>query len=285
MTNNKVVPVEGEKENQEGNTIKPEKNLDDDNKDLAKSNINASSVKTNIKKEPDPNSFNEKCRGRVKAFLNHWSVTIIMFSVTVFALFGDDIRTIASDGSADTAFYDITTYAMFCFCLEISLTIYGDPDYFNSFFFWLDLLSTSTLVFDIGWMKNAILGTGVSLGAKDVGQLARAAKSAKAGLKASRIIRIVRLIRLIRIVKLFKASQSSNPEAEKAKKLAREKKQKEKLEKMEQLEIQRMRAKGIDVKVKNSQDDLYCEEANPADAPKPENSEAQEPYQETNVGK
>jgi len=147
------------------------------------------------------------------------------------------------------------------------------------------VLSTATLVFDIGWMKDAVLGTGGGIGLANSGQLARAAKSAKAGLRAARIIRIVRLIRLLRIVKLFKASQASNPEAEKKKKLEREKKQKDKLEKMEQAEIARMRAKGIAVQVKNSQDDLYCDDSNPADAPKPEDTEQKDPYQETNVGK
>lgn len=134
-------------------------------------------------------------------------------------------------------------------------------------------------------MKNAILGTGTGAGAKDAGQLARAAKSSKIGARAARVVRIVRLIRLIRIVKLYKAAQASDPEKEKKKKMERERKQKEKAEKMEQMEIERLRAQGIEVKVKQSLDDLYCEEANPADAPKPNTPEAKEPYQETNVGK
>merc|ERR1712054_574354 len=207
QNNNKVVPVEGE--DSKGDTLKPNEESQDN--DLTKSAVKSQKA---IPKPtaPDPNSFNEKCKGRVKKFLEHWTVTTIMFMVTVFALFGDDVRTVATNGSGDDLFYDITTYAMIAFCVEISLSVYGLGDYFNSFFFWLDVLSTATLVFDIGWMKNAVLGTGGGIGLANSGQLARAAKSAKAGLRAARIIRIVRLIRLLRIVKLFKASQASNPE-------------------------------------------------------------------------
>jgi len=81
------------------------------------------------------------------------------------------------------------------FTLEILLTVYGDPEYLWSFFFWLDLLSTLTLIFDIGWISDKIFGTGDSGGAKDAGQLARAARTSKIGSRAARIVRIIRLIR------------------------------------------------------------------------------------------
>jgi hypothetical protein len=95
----------------------------------------------------------------------------------------------------------------------------------------------------------------------------------------------VRLIRLIRIVKLYKASQSSDPEAEKRKKLEREEAQREAGNKLEELENERLRAAGVQIIVRNSMDDLYCEEANPADAPKLDQETEKDPYQETNVGK
>ncbi len=34
------------------------------------------------------------------------------------------------------------------------------PGYFNSFFFWLDVVSTLSIVLDIGWVSSSILGDG-----------------------------------------------------------------------------------------------------------------------------
>jgi hypothetical protein len=32
-------------------------------------------------------------------------------------------------------------------------------DYFLSFFFWLDLVSTVSMIFDIGWISDLLYGT------------------------------------------------------------------------------------------------------------------------------
>lgn len=76
------------------------------------------------------------------------------------------------------------------------MSCYAKPEYLFSFFFILDLLSTITLLMDVGWISDFILGENSSN------------KSAiQVGTKATRLIRIIRLIRLVRIVKLYKAAQ------------------------------------------------------------------------------
>lgn len=82
------------------------------------------------------------------------------------------------------------------FFIEICLSCYAKDDYLNSFFFYLDLISTATLLLDVGWISDAIFGSSSS-----------SAAAAKVSTKATRLIRILRLIRLIRIVKLYKAAQ------------------------------------------------------------------------------
>lgn len=44
--------------------------------------------------------------------------------------------------------------------IELILASISKDDYFLSFYFWLDLISTVSLIFDIGWFWDAILGTG-----------------------------------------------------------------------------------------------------------------------------
>jgi hypothetical protein len=95
--------------------------------------------------------------------INHWTVTAFMTGVTVYALFGDDIRAGCFRKPADNIFYGFTIAAMALFFLELCLASIAKEDYFLSFYFWLDLISTVSLIFDIGWFWDAILGTGGSV--------------------------------------------------------------------------------------------------------------------------
>ncbi len=143
--------------------------------------------------------------------MNHWSITIFMTLVTIYALFGDDIRALCFTKTADTVFYGLTIVAMTLFMIEIVVQAICKEGYFLSFYFWLDLVATLSLVFDIGWFWDAILGTGSSTGnnAAAATKAAKAGRGARVGTKASRIARIVRLIRLIRIVKLYKNANAA----------------------------------------------------------------------------
>lgn len=76
-------------------------------------------------------------------------------------------------------------------------------DYFNSFFFWLDIISTISLIFDIGLITSQ-MGLGGGNPAGNTAALARAGRASRVGTKAGRV---VRLVRLIRIVKLYKTAQ------------------------------------------------------------------------------
>jgi uncharacterized membrane-anchored protein len=83
-----------------------------------------------------------------------------MTLVTVYALLGDDLRIICWDNSADPYFLGITCASMVFFAIEIVLASMGKPEYFNSFFFWLDIISTLSLVTDIEPFMEAVLGGG-----------------------------------------------------------------------------------------------------------------------------
>jgi hypothetical protein len=121
-----------------------------------------------------------------------------MTIVTIYALFFDDLRILFVAKSVDDWFFGITLLGMICFALEIMLASYAIPDYIFSFFFYLDLVSTLSMIPDCGWIWDAIIGdSGTSSSATDLAKTSRASK-------VTRVIRIIRLIRLIRIVKLYK---------------------------------------------------------------------------------
>ncbi|OMJ87200.1 hypothetical protein SteCoe_11124 [Stentor coeruleus] len=144
--------------------------------------------------------------------IDHWSFTAWMTILTIYALFGDDVRISAFTVSSDTAFNYITTICLFFFMLEIALASLCKKDYWLGFFFWLDLISTISLITDIGWVWDEMTGGGSSTGssASKASQVARAGRASRAGTRAARIIRIIRVIRLIRIVKLYKMAQDAS---------------------------------------------------------------------------
>ena len=103
----------------------------------------------------------------------------------------------------------------FCiFTLEIVLSAYAKNGYLFSFFFWLDLISTASMLLDVGWISDVVFSTDSgtsspfsSSGSTSAAQVAAAAKTSRIGTRTAKLIRIIRLIRMIRIVKLYKEAE------------------------------------------------------------------------------
>ncbi|GMI02113.1 hypothetical protein TrLO_g10053 [Triparma laevis f. longispina] len=91
----------------------------------------------------------------------------------------------------------------------------------GSFYFWLDLLSTLSLIFEIPIFLNQLIdsaneettsvggGAGDDSGAVSGAEQARAGKASRAGARAGRVVKIIRMVRLIRLVKLWKYFEQS----------------------------------------------------------------------------
>ena len=87
-----------------------------------------------------------------------------MTIITIYSLFGDDIRVLGFGKSADDAFNILNCLSLFLFSVEIILASISKDDYWLGFYFWLDLISTVSLITDIGWIMDAIMGTSSSGG-------------------------------------------------------------------------------------------------------------------------
>lgn len=135
---------------------------------------------------------------QVRKFLDHYWTMAFMTALTIYALFFDDIRIIAFPKEADDVFFGITFVGILIFSVEVILGVFALPGYTGSFFCWLDIISTLTMVPDCGWIwKHIIEGGGEGSSATDLAKTTRAARIV-------RVIRIFRLIRLLRIAKLYK---------------------------------------------------------------------------------
>lgn len=138
----------------------------------------------------------------MEKFLENYFVVGFMAMVTIYSLFFDDIRSAAFGEHADMTFYIITFICMTLFVLEIFLSSISKKNYFLAFFFWLDIISTVSMIPDIGFIWDPIIGIKSSNNAQ-ANDYTSVAKTSRAG-RVTRVIRIIRLIRLIRIVKLYK---------------------------------------------------------------------------------
>jgi len=153
-----------------------------------------------------------RLRRKLEHFLENTYFVAFMTLITIYALFADDIRQLIPNKSVDDGFFTMASICLGFFTFEIILSCLAKPGYFLGFFFWLDIISTASLIFDIGWISNLIFGTSGNAGAAGAAKLARAGRASRVGTRAGRIVRVVRLIRLIRIVKLYKAAQTTMAE-------------------------------------------------------------------------
>lgn len=133
-----------------------------------------------------------------------------MTVITIYTLFFDDIRVILIPKAADDAFFTITVICFLLFLFEIILSSIVKEGFLCGFFFWLDVLATGSMIFDIGWLMENLNNASQADSAGSVAQSSRAAR-------VTRIVRLVRLIRLVRIVKLYKQAKLAQQRREEAK--------------------------------------------------------------------
>ena len=144
-----------------------------------------------------------------KVAANVWFQTFTTL-ITIYALFGDDLKTAEFDKTTDGAFDILVFSATAIFAIEICINSLGRAGYFNSFYFWLDIVSTATLALDVSFISESVFGNADTVADEARGLGAHSGQGnggsmlSKAGSKASRIVRIIRLIRLIRVVKIYK---------------------------------------------------------------------------------
>jgi hypothetical protein len=87
---------------------------------------------------------------------------MIMLIVTIYALIGDDIRILSFNKDHDSVFLLLNVVSFSLFMIELIFSSIGVKNYFGSFFFWLDLLSTLSIVTDIEPLWAAIISIGGS---------------------------------------------------------------------------------------------------------------------------
>jgi hypothetical protein len=150
-----------------------------------------------------------------------------MTFVVLYTLFGDDIRAWLTPKEADPYFYVGFIFSMVLFAVEITVKTVVDEDYKYSFFFWLDIVATVTLVIDIPWLLDPLIfllfGTPPDSHAVNV---TPGLPKYSSETKLTNVVKSLRLIRLIRILKIYKYifAESEDKESKDDKKNKKKKK-------------------------------------------------------------
>jgi hypothetical protein len=76
---------------------------------------------------------------------------------TLYALFAADVKYLVSSKGDDDIWDAFTVCSLFMFSVEIFGSIFYKKKYLMSFFFWLDILSTVTMIFDLSVVDNNLL--------------------------------------------------------------------------------------------------------------------------------
>lgn len=102
----------------------------------------------------------KKREGRIKKsirrIMEHTYFEIGINCFVVYALYADDFRTIFAPKESDVIFDVMTVICMIGFISDIVGSVMVKVGYLNSFFFYLDILSTLTLFFDITYVYEEL---------------------------------------------------------------------------------------------------------------------------------
>ena len=98
----------------------------------------------------------ERIKQRTSAALESGHVSIWMANITAWALFGDDLRLLTTNANADLGFLVLVYVSLVSFGIELILSVFAVDGFLGSFYFWLDLVATTSLLADIPAFMRAI---------------------------------------------------------------------------------------------------------------------------------
>lgn len=128
-------------------------------------------------------------------FIDNSKVQLVLLIVTLYSLFSDDYRILASKKHLDVIYDVFVIICLSVFSIEILIAAIWKPLYFNSYYFYLDIVSTASLILDFSPVSNALIrfsytgGSGIS--------------------RIGNLLRLIRLFRLVRISKIYKSLSAS----------------------------------------------------------------------------
>ncbi|EQC27790.1 hypothetical protein SDRG_14374 [Saprolegnia diclina VS20] len=149
-------------------------------------------------------SRRERIMERLTRFSEHNAVVVSLFLASLYATFSDNMRIASTSVRGDLAYGVCTVLVLVVMLLDVVLTSIVLPSYRWSFYFWLDLASSVTLLTEVPFINFHSQVSHLSLSG--------GAKIAKvAGFRLARMLRMVRMATLFKMFKQIMVKRSYRP--------------------------------------------------------------------------
>lgn len=124
-----------------------QRNIDDDDESVDGSDI----------KQKRQRPF-EIAKAKIGFFLNHKIVQLFMLIISLYALMGNDVQMLAFEKKDDGVFMVLNVITIVLFTIDIILSTIAIQDYVFSFLFWVDIISTASIVLDLESVQKSLIG-------------------------------------------------------------------------------------------------------------------------------
>ena len=151
-----------------------------------------------IEKGPPLTPYQLKMQ-RLGAVLNTLWFQVTLMLATFLALYGPDINMAAFNSDADIYMAWLCVVITVVFVLEIAIQILIPEPYFLTFYFFLDLVGTLSLIPDMVMLFSPRLQANA-----DALTFAKAGRIVRVGTRSTQAVRLFKLVRIARIMRVFK---------------------------------------------------------------------------------
>ena len=119
------------------------------------------SVSPDSMKSPDSDAHENDLRSRVRHIMNSAAIQTFSSLLLLLSLFMTDSFILGNaPDSMNNSLYGTMSVILGIFIVEITVMSLVENNYAFSFFFWLDLIGTISLILDIGWISQLFIPSG-----------------------------------------------------------------------------------------------------------------------------
>ena len=134
---------------------------------------------------------------------------VFLVALLLLSLFITDSWVLGNQPDSATMTLDGVLSAVFVvFVFEVVSLSLCETNYFNSFFFYMDILGTLSIILDINYISSGFLPTGTAAS----GSILRATRTAKLGARYGRLMRILKLMKFIQYIPCLKKNDDDEME-------------------------------------------------------------------------
>jgi ABC-type multidrug transport system fused ATPase/permease subunit len=142
--------------------------------------------------------------------LNEPLPQIFMALILMLSLFMAESWTLGNAPDSTNVIMDSVLLAIFIiFVIETFVLSFVQDGYLWSFFFWMDVIGTLSIILDIGFIADSFIPSGALSGQ---GSVIRATRAAKLGARYGRLLRLMRLMKLTSFLPCFPHNEEDDYE-------------------------------------------------------------------------